>query len=583
MTERVDRRFPLRWRLPLSFGAVLLVVVVGMAWIGWRGVRAAAFDTISERLDGAANRLDNFFEASTNAILMDVGRLAADSAVLRYVTTGRDEAAARRVLSAHDHAGMGRLVELWDRGGRLRLAAGSDSTASRGFPDWAVSGRPLTSFVLSDSLILFGAAAPVVVGGDTVGYAVEWRGAASGALATLIRDLIGSDARYLIGVPGETWTDLDTVNAGPEDSLVDGVTIETTVADRGERVGQARQLGATPWWVWVAFPRDYVYAHAEMFLRVMSVVAVLMVGLGALAGWRASGRITDPLGRLAAAADGIATGDYTRRAPANGDDELHRLAVSFNRMADEVEAGHHRLEERVGERTRELREAQETVVRSERLAILGQLSSGVGHELRNPLGVMNNAVYYLQATLKDQSPKVAEYLAILRQQIVLSERIVGDLLDFARIKPPQRQATRVSELIDAQVARAAIPGRVTVDRAVPPGLVAVIDPVQIGQVVLNLVINAVQAMEGPGRLTIRTDESGARLRVTVTDTGPGIAPKHLAKIFEPLFTTKARGIGLGLAVSRGLAEANGGRLGVLRTGPDGTTFVLDLPVPEGAA
>ena len=233
--------------------------------------------------------------------------------------------------------------------------------------------------------------------------------------------------------------------------------------------------------------------------------------------------------------------------------------------------------ERVAERTRELREAQETVVRSERLAILGQLSSGVGHELRNPLGVMNNAVYYLQATLKDQSPKVAEYLAILRQQIVLSERIVGDLLDFARIKPPQRQATPVGELIDAQIARGAIPGRVTVDRAVPPGLVAVIAPVQIGQVVLNLVINAVQAMEGPGRLTIRADQSSPGLRVTVTDTGPGIAPKHLAKIFEPLFTTKARGMGLGLAVSRALAIANGGDIMVESREGEGATFTLVLP------
>ncbi len=235
-----------------------------------------------------------------------------------------------------------------------------------------------------------------------------------------------------------------------------------------------------------------------------------------------------------------------------------------------------------------LREAQDQLVRKERLATLGQLASSVGHELRNPLGVITNSVYVLEALLPDAPPKVREYFGILRAQVRQSERIIGDLLDFARVRPPQRIPVRLETLVEEQVRRAAVPPGIRIERAFPPPAVVVqADPQQIGQVVFNLVVNAVQAMNGPGGvLTVSARRHEGRVRVEVRDTGPGIPPENLERVFEPLFTTKARGIGLGLAVSRMLARAHGGDTSVASQPGRGAAFTLDLPdipSPGGAA
>ena len=264
-------------------------------------------------------------------------------------------------------------------------------------------------------------------------------------------------------------------------------------------------------------------------------------------------------------------------------------------MADRVANAQHQLEARVEERTRELtdalkhlRDAQDQLVRQERLAILGQLAGGVGHELRNPLGVMTNAIYYLEAVLTDQRPEVKEYLGILQQQVGLSEKIVSDLLDFARIKPPSREVVALDTLLDHQINRLAMANGVRVERDLPADLPpAFVDPVQVGQVVLNLLTNAVEAVgEHGGRLVLRARHEPPNLRLEVADSGPGIAPSDLDKIFEPLFTTKPRGIGLGLAVSRGLARSNGGEITVASPPGEGARFTLTLPTtvePRGVA
>ena len=220
----------------------------------------------------------------------------------------------------------------------------------------------------------------------------------------------------------------------------------------------------------------------------------------------------------------------------------------------------------------------------ERLALLGQLSSGVGHELRNPLGVMTNAVYYLRAVLSAAPAKVHEYLEILQQQITLSEKIVGDLLDFARRKPPKRTATPLRDATQGQVAKLSPGDGVTVDISIPEDVPRVlVDPVHLGQVVLNLLTNATQAMNGEGRIMVHARANGSRVYYEVADTGPGIPTQNLEKIFEPLFTTKARGIGLGLSVSRMLARANGGDLTASSAPGQGATFTLTLEQAEAHA
>jgi PAS domain S-box-containing protein len=256
--------------------------------------------------------------------------------------------------------------------------------------------------------------------------------------------------------------------------------------------------------------------------------------------------------------------------------------ITERKQAEEQIANYtEHLEEIVDERTRELRQAQEKLVRQERLATLGQLAGSVGHELRNPLGVISNAVYFLKMVQPDANETVLEYLDIIENETHASDKIVTDLLDFTRIKSVDREPAEVSELVHQTLERYPVPRSVKVALKIPADLPPIFaDPRQVVQVLGNLVTNAFQAMPDGGKLTLSASVEGAMMVVAVRDTGTGISTENMGKLFEPLFTTKIKGIGLGLAVSRKLAEANGGRIEVQSTFGKGSTFTVYLPVYE---
>jgi signal transduction histidine kinase len=242
------------------------------------------------------------------------------------------------------------------------------------------------------------------------------------------------------------------------------------------------------------------------------------------------------------------------------------------------------LEANVQERTKQLRDAQEELVRKGKLAMLGQVAGSVGHELRNPLGVMTNAVYFLKTVLTNADVTTKEYLDIIGDEVAGAERIVSDLLDSVRTKPPQPQRVGVADLIRHTVKRCTIPEHVEVIANLPDGMPPLtVDPQQMQQVFRNLIQNGLDAMPSNGRLTITATEDTAAgtVRVSVRDTGCGIRPEQMAKLFQPLFTTKARGIGLGLVVVKNLTEANRGKVEVQSQAGEGTVFTVVLPAaPE---
>ena len=232
------------------------------------------------------------------------------------------------------------------------------------------------------------------------------------------------------------------------------------------------------------------------------------------------------------------------------------------------------------EKTRALEEAQEALVRRERLAILGQLAGGLGHEIRNPLGVVKNSVYYLRMVLPDDEP-ARKHLAIIEREVGTANRIVTALLDFARVSVPRRVPSDLNAMVRACLDREASPHGVTVAATLGEDLPLVaIDPEQIVLALGNLILNALQAMPVGGTLTVETSWTARDVLIGVADTGVGIAPEHLDKIFEPLFTTKARGIGLGLAVVKRLLEANGGQITVESTLGQGSRFLVRFPRPS---
>jgi PAS domain S-box-containing protein len=265
------------------------------------------------------------------------------------------------------------------------------------------------------------------------------------------------------------------------------------------------------------------------------------------------------------------------------------MDITERRQAEQALAEYSaRLEADVARRTQELRDAQEQLVRQEKLAALGQLAGSVAHELRNPLGVITNAVYYLNAVQPDAEAAILDYLGLIAAEANNADKIISDLLDFARIKGVQHETVNLAVLVRGVLQKHPPAADITVvaERldALPP---VYVDPRQIEQVLTNLVVNACQAMPEGGSLTLRAElvreplaagpePSGVALQVV--DTGTGISPENIKKLFEPLFTTKAKGIGLGLAVSKKLIEANGGRIEVQSEPGKGSTFTAWLPL-----
>jgi two-component system sensor histidine kinase HydH len=218
--------------------------------------------------------------------------------------------------------------------------------------------------------------------------------------------------------------------------------------------------------------------------------------------------------------------------------------------------------------------------RTERLATLGQLAASIGHELRNPLGVVESSLYLLRQHLGEalaQSPQVAKHLDRIDVEIKRATHTVGGVLDLARDRPPQRRPTELRLLVEAAAEAASLPPAVTFHSSVPAGLTANLDFEQMRQVLINLFDNSAQALLDRGHVWVEgasSPDGGAWLRVR--DDGPGIPSGDRRRLFEALFTTKAKGSGLGLALCRRIVEAHGGSIESEDT-PSGASFLLTVP------
>lgn len=239
------------------------------------------------------------------------------------------------------------------------------------------------------------------------------------------------------------------------------------------------------------------------------------------------------------------------------------------------------LEKKVEERTRQLVETQGKLLKDEKLAMLGRIAGSMGNELRNPLGVMSNAVFFLQNVMPDADETVKEYLEIIGMEIDNSQRIISDLLDFCSGRSPRTEPFAVHDLIRHSREMCIRPENISFQAELPAALPLVqVDPLQMEQVFQHLFANAVQAMPNGGVLRIAARHDGNFVEISVTDSGVGIPAEIMEKLFQPLFTTKSRGIGLGLAIAQKLTEANGGRIEVESRLGEGTTFNVILPVKE---
>ncbi len=251
----------------------------------------------------------------------------------------------------------------------------------------------------------------------------------------------------------------------------------------------------------------------------------------------------------------------------------------LKRAEDKLICLNEELEERVVERTHALEEAHEELLRKEKLAAIGQLASGVGHELRNPLGVIGNAVYFLNMKLAPADEKIRKHMDIITMEVERADGIIGDLLDFSRSREPKYSPGDLNFAIRDTLGGLELGEKIAVRRSFDEGLPRFLfDHDQIHQVVVNLVTNAAQAMPCGGEIEISTRLIGGYVELSCRDSGPGIEGGKLEKIFEPLFTTRPTGTGLGLSIVKDIVSKHRGRISVNNEPDGGAVFTVSLPV-----
>lgn len=248
-------------------------------------------------------------------------------------------------------------------------------------------------------------------------------------------------------------------------------------------------------------------------------------------------------------------------------------------VESELRQANERCRQLVERRTSELRAAQDVLVRKERLAVLGQLAGGVAHQIRNPLGAIRNAVALLRGAAEARlDPTSARALAVIEDEVEAADRIVKDLLEYARVRPPHRKPTEVGYVLEQALGAQVLPASVKVRREVPDVVAPVaIDADQVQVALYNILRNAVEAMPDGGTLTAGAWQEGDRVVLAISDTGPGIADAVRTRVFEPLVTTKPTGLGLGLTTAKALIESQGGTVQWENPPAGGARFLVRLP------
>lgn len=288
--------------------------------------------------------------------------------------------------------------------------------------------------------------------------------------------------------------------------------------------------------------------------------------------------ISRPVRRLTEAAVHVAGGAYGTEVEIESNDEMGLLASSFNEMSRKMASDIERL-----------RELNEQLIRTEKLAAAGTLAAGVAHEVNNPLASISSLIQILQ-TRKGTDDETREMLRLINTQIERITRVLRDMMDFARARPPARAPQDINRIVSASIRLASFDKafqrlhlELKEDESAPHVFA---DADQLQQLFLNLLLNARDAMPDGGNLCVNTayDALAKEITVEISDNGTGIAPEHRAHIFDPFFTTKpaGTGTGLGLAVCYGIVTAHGGRIEVGSNNGRGTRVCVQIPVESKA-
>jgi len=321
--------------------------------------------------------------------------------------------------------------------------------------------------------------------------------------------------------------------------------------------------------------------HDALTRRLLATGNVFLVGMAGVVAL--SFGLTRSLDQLVRAAGRVAEGDLSARVPSNRRDEVGRLIATFNTMVEKL------LEQRA---------LESRLRRAERASAIAGLASAVAHEIRNPLNLISLSIDHLGTEYgPGDGARTAEYQKVIgsvRHELNRLNRMVSDFLSYGRPPRLALRACRVDEIVDEVLSLTeakARDQRIEIARVIPPGLPVVqADPEGLRTCFLNMAINAIQSTPAGGSLTVEAEavRNGAgepTLSISFRDTGCGIAPADLERIFDPYFSTREAGVGLGLAITQRIVQDHGGEIKVDSTPGKGTTFRIDLPArgPQAVA
>jgi signal transduction histidine kinase len=312
------------------------------------------------------------------------------------------------------------------------------------------------------------------------------------------------------------------------------------------------------------------------------IIAVCLIALAGLGSFILARDLSLALHRLSRRVERVAAGDLDGEIPDVGrGDEVGVMARALLVLRD-TSALATALESRVNERTRQLRDAQEELVRKERLSTLGQLTATVAHELRNPLSAIRNTMFALRETVSGAGLDFDRPLSRVDRNIQRCDRIITDLLDFTRVRTLKPIVLEADYWLEEVLNEQHLPDGIVLRRNFGAGGRRIsFDPERLQRVVINLIENAVQAMADSAaeerRITVSTGASAALYELVIEDNGPGIPDEALDKVFEPLFSTKSFGTGLGLPTVKQIVELHGGTVEIVSRPGAGTRVVVRLP------
>jgi signal transduction histidine kinase len=629
-------------KLPVLTGAIVVLAVAVLLLLTYNALVSTRLQAMHDRLKQIVEQVVQNSEQNTRNRLALYQRAASSPTVVAALRAAEGtpevddsapvmRAAEQHLLTLRAAPDSSLPIELWSADGRRIVHVGTDvrnDPMSGLRPELRTrSGKPVTevpsseagldsarfgAFYASNGRVLFWTIAPVFDGKQRIGYLAQQRlYRSTPQTVELVRKLIGNGASlYLHNTTDDFWSSYLGTPVAPLTGL------DTA---RGDFVGTRAGVGDvtvydqavphTPWAITLEAPVNTVLAEPRRIVRQLFIISAIIAFMGVLAAWAVSRRITRPIVSLAHGADALARGNYGARvapvAESDTDDEVSRLALTFNRMAEEIQSSHQELEQQVEEALAVSAELEETNEQLQELTVEAESARDeaqqanraksdflavMSHELRTPLNAIGGYTEIMQlgiyGPVSDRQKEALGRIA-RSQQMLLS--LINDVLNFAKLDAGQVQY----RMADVSLREALAP----VEALLAPQLegkdqhyrfectsdaVVRADRDKLQQIALNLLSNAIKFTPGGGTITLSCHADGEHGVVEVTDTGIGIAPERLEAVFDPFVQVDRalnrphEGVGLGLAISLDLAQGMGGSLTVRSTPGEGSVFTLKL-------